>query len=65
MGEMWLVVRTTGEPHSGHPVGISKRSSGRRGPAVRTLTISGITSPARRTTTVSPAWYCWSVGPDL
>ena len=46
--------RRSGVPHSGHSVGISNgwASSGRR--STTGPTISGITSPALRTTTVSP-----------
>ena len=46
--------RTTGEAHTGHFSGIAKRSGGRRGPLLFTPTTSGMTSPARRTMTVSP-----------
>ncbi|MNN22594.1 hypothetical protein D3C81_1359580 [compost metagenome] len=46
--------RSTAEPHTGHWVGkrISRASTGRC--ASTTATICGITSPARRTITVSP-----------
>ncbi len=46
--------RITAEPHSGHSAGIAKTvaCAGRR--SCTTRTTSGITSPARRTTTVSP-----------
>ena len=46
--------RTIGEAHSGHCVGITntRASSGRF--SMMLITTSGITSPARRTTTVSP-----------
>ena len=46
--------RTTCEPHTGHTAGIanSRASRGRR--SITTRATSGITSPARRTTTVSP-----------
>ncbi len=46
--------RTTAEPHSGHCAGMTKaRAPGPRVPGT-TRTTSGITSPARRTITVSP-----------
>ncbi len=41
------------EPHSGHYAGIRNSSSAARGPGFATRATSGITSPARRTTTVS------------